>query len=456
MSGYSYIALPPDSSGKKLFTHEHTISNTVVQIQGIHLADPIDPTHLQFIDERGQAYIRFAEGSPTIESTGKLRVAEEQVIGAYEYTNGDMADLFTELTANGGAITWDSDASEVILSTTSANNSISTRTTNRYHYYLPGSGVFVPITLSHGDSGKTNNIRRWGYFEESDGVFWELNGTTLNVVIRSYTTGSIQETRIPQSQWNGDRFDGTGVTLETLDITKHNYYWIDFVWQGAGSVRMGVKAKDGSRIVCHIFETPNSLIHAFMSKPAKPIRFENYNIAGTSGTSEMKTVCSAVYNSSILGYTFWSFADIETTNKTITTKTPILSLKANTYIPGTTQYNRVGIYPESFGIYITGGPAKISIIDDAILTNASWSITGQGVALGDNTANTITGGEIVKTFYLDPGCHQIHLEDLYETNDEGYNLLADASDSYVFTLAGTRLTANTTTVSATLNYRELR
>jgi hypothetical protein len=456
MAGYSYIALPPDSSGKKLFTHEHTVANTAVQIQGIHLADPNDPEHIQFVDERGQAFTRFAEGSPTLDSTGNLRVAEEQVIGAYEYTNSDMADLFTDYTASGGNIVWDAVASEVIMSTTSANNSISTRTTNRFHYYLPGCGVFVPITLSHGDSGKANNIRRWGYFSETDGIFWELNGTTLNVVIRSDTTGTIEETRIPQSQWNGDKFDGTGVTLETLDVTKHNYYWIDFVWQGVGSVRMGVKARDGSRIVCHTFYTPNSLIHAFMSKPAQPIRYENYNIAGTSGTSEMKTVCAAVYNSSIVGYTFWSYSDIEATNKTITTNTPILSMKPNTYIQGTSEYNRIGIYPESFGVYITGGPAKISIVDDAILGNSTWAIQGMSTALGDNTANTYTGGEVVKTFYLDAGCHVVHLEDLFETNDEGYHVLADGSDAYTFTLAGTRLTGNATTVSATLNYRELR
>ena len=457
MSGFSYIALPPDSSGKRLFTHEHVVSNNTVQIQGIHLVDPTNPEYSQHVDARGQAAIRFAEGSPTLDSIGNLRVSNQNIMGGYEYTNSDMGDLFTDYTANGGSITWNSVASEVTLSASTANNSSAIRTSNRYHYYQPGVGVFAAFTLATGDTGRAGNIRRWGYFSETDGIFFELNGTTLNVVIRSDTSGSIEETRIPQSQWNGDRFNGTGVTKETLDVSKFNYYWIDFVWQGAGAVRCGLKAKDGSRIVCHTFETPNSLLHAFMSKGARPVRWENFNTTATGGTSELRTCCTVVYNSGDVHYTFWSFADIENTNKQITLNTPILSMKPNTYLPNSSEINRVGIYPESFNIYITGGPAKISIVDDAVLSNASWGIlNSSGFVLGDITANTISSGETVKAFYLDPGCHTIHLEDLFETNDEGYHVLADVSDAYTFTIAGTRLTANTTTVSALLNYRELR
>lgn len=457
MTGYSYIALPPDSSGKKLFTHEHIVSNTVVQIQGIHQTDPRNPENIQYIDAQGQAYTRFAEGSPTIDAIGNLRVGEQKIIGGYEYTNSDMGDLFTDTTNNGGSFTWDFDSSEVRLTVTSANNSSAIRTSNRFHYYQPGNGVFTAFTLAHGDSGKVGNIRRWGYFNEIDGIYWELNGTTLNLVLRSSTTGAVEEIRIPQSLWNGDKMDGTGVSKEILDITKFNYYWIDFVWQGAGAIRCGIKISNGSRIVTHTFNTPNSLLHAFMSSGSQPVRWENFNTQGTGGISEIRTTCTTVYNSAGTNYTFWSLCDIEAVNKTITINTPILSMKPNTFIPGTSYYNRTGIYPESYSIYVKGGPAKISLIDDATLTNATWAILNStGFVKGDINASSLTGGEHIKTYYLNEGCHVIHMEDLYETNDEGYHVLADGTGAYTFTLAGTALTANSTTVSATLNYRELR
>ncbi len=446
----SYIQLPPDSTGKKLHTLQDTVGADTVQTQVFSLASANNVNNKQYVDERGQAYMRFAEGSPSMDAFGNLRVSSARVLGAYEYTSGDITDLFTDITASGGSITHSPTASQTILSVDSTASSNASRTSNRYHYYQPGVGNLIIITLAQGDVGKINNVREWGYADENNGLLFRLTGTTLQVVLRSNTSGSIVEEVINRSNWNGDKLDGTGTSGMTIDVTKANFFWIDFAWLGVGPARFGVLAPDGSRWTCHTFENPNSRIGAYMATGSLPLHFHNYNTGVTAGTSEMKLICSAVYCESDTDYTYWRFADIEReTPVNVTTNTPVLSMRVKAG-------SRVGLYPESLSVYVTGGNVKLSIVDDVTLTGATWSINGEGSAQGDITATAASGGSKFKTFYVPSGVTNIALEDFYETNDEGYHRLADDSDSYVFTLIATKLDGTTVSVSATLQYKELR
>jgi hypothetical protein len=111
----------------------------------------------------------------------------------------------------------------------------------------------VMQTIQIGDTGKANVVRRWGYFDEENGLFWELDGTTLYAVQRSSTTGSVVDTRVAQANWNRDSLDGT--IRYDLDVTKTNLYWMDFQWLGVGIVRFGVYENDGTKTTCHVLKT---------------------------------------------------------------------------------------------------------------------------------------------------------------------------------------------------------
>jgi hypothetical protein len=343
----------------------------------------------------------------------------------------------------------------VVVSATGANGSSSSRTTNRYHFYQPGVGNLAILTLGHGDAGKAGNTRRWGYFDQGNGLFFELVGNSLNVVRRSNVSGSVVEERVYSADWNGDKLNGSGPSGMTIDITKANFYFIDFAWLGVGVARLGVLSPDGSRWICHTFQNPNNRIGPYMATGSLPIRYENFNTAATSGTSEMNLICAAVYAENRTDYVFWRFSDIETsTPVTVTTDTPILSLRPKAEVsPG--KANRTGIYPETINVHVSGGNVRLTIYDDPVLTGATWGIEGAGVSEGDIGATALVSGDKFRTFYVGPGVHNIDLSNIYETNDEGYHRLADNSDGYVFTLAGTKLDGTTVTVSATLNYREL-
>ena len=449
----SFIQVPPDSTGKKLFAKSATVDGSTVHAQVFNLGSGDNPLNVQTVDNRGQAAVRFAEGSPSMDAFGNLRVSSSRVLGSYEYTNDDMSDLFTD-TVSGGSITRDPVARNMVLSVNSQNGSSVSRTSNRYHYYQPGVGNHVIITLAHGDVGKANNVREWGYADESDGLLFRLTGTTLQTVLRSSVSGSVVEEVIDQSNWNGDKLDGTGTSGMTIDVTKANFYWIDFAWLGVGTVRFGVLAPDGSRWVCNTFTNPNSRISAYMASGSLPIHVHNYNTGTTAGTSEIKLICSAIYAESQTDYTYWRSAIDSSDLRTVTTRTPILSLKPTAQYDGAV--NRVGIYPECISVFVSGGPVKMEIIDDATLVGANWSIYNNRV-IGDNSATTISSGDVFHTYYLNAGSHNLQVDQIYETNDEGYHVTANGVDVYTMTLAFTKLNvSDTVSVTATINYRELR
>ena len=414
-----------------------------------------NPLYGQQIDARGQASVRFAEGSPSLDAFGNLRTSSANILGGYEYSAISQADLFTDNVATGGLVTYDPTGARTVLSSTGGTGSSATRTTNRYHFYQPGVGNLIITTLAHGDTGKANNVRRWGYFDARNGLFWQLTGTTLQVVVRSDTSGVVVDTVVSRTDWNGDHVDGTGTSGMTIDITKANFYWIDYAWLGVGTARFGILAPDGSRWACHTFENPNSNVGPYMATGTLPVRYENFNTGSTSGTSELNLICSAVYAESQTKYVFWRYAVAERlTPVTVTTNTPIFSIRPKLeVVPG--KPNRTGLYPESLEVFVTGGTVKVQLSLNPVLTNDSWTLDGGGAAEADIGATVATGGSAFHTCYFGPGVSSYDLTPFYETNDEGLHVLADSSGAYTLTLLATKIDGTTVTMSATLNHREL-
>jgi hypothetical protein len=453
MATNSFIRVPPDSTGKRLHAQEHTVDAVAVQIPVYHLADHENPHDIQKVDVRGQAYIRFAEGSPSMDAFGNLRTGEATALGTYDYAHGDSADLFQDETATGGTITHVPAKAATELTVTSTTGSKAVRTTVRYHHYQPGVSNLVIETIQ-ASPAIAGNRRRWGYFDTHDGLYWEIDGTTAYVCMRSSVSGSPVNTRVAQADWNTDQLDGAAdannISAFNLDLTKANLYFIDYAWLGVGEVRFGVLGPNGERNICHIFRNPNANTDVYMQSGCMPLRWENENTGAVAGGSTLKSICSAVYSQSRIDYTYWRFCDIErATPVTVTTDTPVLSMRIKAG-------EHIGVYPESLNVFVAGGNVKLQIIDDGTLTGATWGISGAGVAEGDIGATAISGGAKFKTYYVPAGVTNIDLSPVYEINDEGYHRFPDDSGSYIFTLVATKLDGTSVTVGATLNYKELR
>jgi len=165
------------------------------------------------------------------------------------------------------------------------------RETTKTFSYQPGKSLLVMNTFVP-ETPKENLRQRVGYFGADNGIYFEIAGigsTSISFVERSLSLGT--ETRVPQSQWNIDKLDGTGVSGITLDPSKAQILWTDIEWLGLGTVRVGFVI-DGQFIHCHSFHHANKIQSTYMTTASLPLRYEIANTGVTTSSSILKQVCS--------------------------------------------------------------------------------------------------------------------------------------------------------------------
>ena len=166
------------------------------------------------------------------------------------------------------------------------------RETTKVFSYQPGKSLEVLNTFVMNPI-KTNLRQRCGYFGADNGIYFEIDGTTLNFVERSIVSGVLAETRVSQSQWLYDKLDGTGPSGITLDISQAQIFWMDIEWLGVGTVRVGFVI-DGQFIHCHSFHHANKIQSTYITTASLPVRYEIANTGITTSSSILKQVCSSV------------------------------------------------------------------------------------------------------------------------------------------------------------------
>lgn len=103
-------------------------------------------------------------------------------------------------------------------------------------------------------------------------------------------TGKLaSETWVPQSQWNGDRLNGTGKSGVTLDPSKGNVYQIDVQYLGFGAivfkVEAGLPGNNPDFVTAHTFNFPNSRNLISISQPSFPYKMAAYSSGSTADVS---------------------------------------------------------------------------------------------------------------------------------------------------------------------------
>ena len=177
------------------------------------------------------------------------------------------------------------------IGTTSGSSVI--RETTKVFSYQPGKSLLVLNTFVM-NSPKENLRQRVGYFGADNGMYLQVSGigsTSISFVERSLSTGT--ETVVPQTEWNIDKLDGTGVSGYTLDISKAQILYMDIEWLGLGTVRVGFVI-DGNFVHAHSFHHANIIQSTYMTTASLPLRYEIANTGITTSSSILKQVCSSV------------------------------------------------------------------------------------------------------------------------------------------------------------------
>ena len=83
----------------------------------------------------------------------------------------------------------------------------------------------------------------------------------------------VQETRIPQSQFNGDKLDGNGPSGFLFDAGKMQMMGIQYTWYGAGFIDYIVRGGDGNWVFAHRLKNNNINTEAHMRTGNLPVRY---------------------------------------------------------------------------------------------------------------------------------------------------------------------------------------
>lgn len=230
------------------------------------------------------------------DSFNRLQVATPHTIFASKEDFQEQALLWSTLVSSGGAINYTNSTSSHALTVNTTNGSRAVRQSKNYMIYSPGKGAQAVLTGVMG-TGQTNTVKRMGIFDDSNSLFFELNGTTKYVVIRNNGV----DTKVPQSSWNLDDMDGQGGSENPsgfkIDWAKAQIFNITFQWLGVGRVIFAFNI-DGIDCSCHQLLNANNLTSVYMQTPALPIRYEIINTGTASGSSTLTQICSTLLSSS--------------------------------------------------------------------------------------------------------------------------------------------------------------
>ena len=230
------------------------------------------------------------DGSNAYDAFGRLRVSNPFTI--FDSTNVmSKNDLFDEDLTNNGTVTYTSNKSTVNLNVTTASGDKVIRQSKRVMSYQPGKSLFIFNTFVM-QTPEANLKQKVGSFDTNNGIFFMADGTTLKIVRRTYTSGSPADTEKSQSEWNGDKLDGTGASGYDLNVDKATILFTDYEWLGMGSVRVGFVI-DGKFITAHTFYNANDLNTVYMQTANLPIRYEIETTGTISGAATLQQVCSS-------------------------------------------------------------------------------------------------------------------------------------------------------------------
>ena len=201
-------------------------------------------------------------------------------------------NLWSTLSANGGSVSFNASQGLMELNVTNTAGASVIRETTKVFSYQPGKSLLVMNTFVMASSA-TNLRQRVGYFGDQNGIYFQLDDGNISMVERSLVTGSVTESVVSRSNWNGDKLDGTGSSGIVLDITKAQILWMDIEWLGLGTVRVGFII-NGQFIVCHSFHHANIIDSTYITTASLPLRYEITNKAATGGSKTLKQICSTV------------------------------------------------------------------------------------------------------------------------------------------------------------------
>jgi hypothetical protein len=107
-------------------------------------------------------------------------------------------------------------------------------------------------------------------------------GTVEITTLSPVRACKVKDVRVPQSQFNRDKLDGTGNSGFTANVAKMQMVGIQYTWYGAGFVDFMMRGLDGNWVMAHRIYNNNVNDEAYMRTGNLPVRYELTNECGAA------------------------------------------------------------------------------------------------------------------------------------------------------------------------------
>ena len=325
---------------------------------------------------------------------GRLKISNPVTLFDASHRYRASSD-FSDETASGGTVTYLANESTSSLNVTTASGSKVTRESTKVFQYQPGKSLQIFQTFVMAPP-QANLRQRVGYFSRNNGIYLEQDGETINLVMRTYTSGSVSEIRVPQENWDRERLIPNRDRDISLDLKSAQIFFIELEWLGVGSVKCGFVI-GGEPIVVHQFDHANWIKKVYMQTATLPVRYEIENTAATASASSLKQICATVISNG--GYDWERVANNASRNTEITTN-------ATTYVPIAAIRMASGrtdsvIIPDDYTVLPTmNGDYNVVLLKNPTLTGGTWVASDTGNVEYNVSATGVSGGTVVHSDYV--------------------------------------------------------
>jgi hypothetical protein len=395
-------------------------------------------------------------GGTSSDAFGRFRASTPLTLFDSSHRYRDNGLWATSSGTSGNAV-FDANAGLVTLNVTTASGSEVVRETTKVFSYQPGKSLLVLSTFVM-NAQKAGLRQRVGYYGTNNGIYLEASGVSApEFVERSSVSGTVSETRVPQSQWNADKLDGTGRSRLTLDLTKAQIMWMDIEWLGLGTVRTGFVI-NGKFVHCHSFNHANLIDSTYITTASLPLRYEITNTSAAVSSSTLKQICSTVISEG--GYELrgkpQGIGTVITSPYSMATAGtfyPVVSLRLKA-----TELDAIVIL-NAISLMAAGGTANYvwQILSSATTSGGSWQSAGANSGVEYNISGTSTsGGSVLAQGYFSASNQSTSAVDILKEALFAFQLERNGltSTPYELSLVASA-SANTSTLHASVNWQEI-
>lgn len=181
-------------------------------------------------------------------------------------THHDMDSLRLQYWTRSGTITYDGGSNGSTMQLTTAQDARCFVQTKKHASIINNKFMYAVVSATLINSTSVRNVvSRAGCFDDDgdiavqsylrvgNGIFFQWKSSEgLSIVKRSNYSGAQVDEVILRADWNLDRLDGTGASLQELDPTQEATFVMEWSPMGGSSIRAGCLI-NGRVIWCHAF-----------------------------------------------------------------------------------------------------------------------------------------------------------------------------------------------------------